>query len=66
MDRVSEGDFGLVPVEVKYCSALARRDLSPLRDFTTEHGCRPGVVVDNDTAPRLLEERVLGVPFCWP
>ena len=65
VDCVLEGNFGLVPVEVKYGSAVDRRELRPLRDFMSEHGCRLGVVVNNDTVPRLLEERVLGVPFSW-
>jgi predicted AAA+ superfamily ATPase len=65
VDLILDGDFGLVPIEVKYRSAVGRRELRPLRDFMAERGCRVGIVVNNDTEPRLYGEAVVGVPFAW-
>jgi hypothetical protein len=65
VDLVVEGGFGVIPVEVKYGSVVGLRDLRSVRDFVAEHDCRLGVVVNNDTVPRLLDERIVGVPFSW-
>ena len=37
--------------------------LRGIRDFTREQGCAVGVVVSNDTVPRQIEDRLIGVPF---
>jgi hypothetical protein len=63
VDLVLEGAFGLVAVEIKYPSTVARRDLRSLRDFVTAHQARIGVVINNDLVPRVYEDRIVGVPF---
>ncbi len=65
IDLVLEGDFGLLPVEIKYTQNVDGRSLRALRDFVSEHGCRMGLVINNDEAPRLYEENIVGVPFNW-
>ena len=63
VDLVLEGDFGLLPVEIKHTQTVEPRKLRALQDFVRERGCRLGLVINNDTAPRLLGESILGVPF---
>jgi uncharacterized protein len=63
VDLVLEGAFGLVPVEIKYTSTVGGRELRSLRDFVAAHKARLGVVINNDVAPRMYEERIVGVPF---
>jgi hypothetical protein len=53
----------MVPFEIKRGQRVDLRDLRGLRDFVTEQGCPFGIVVNNDTAPRIYEERIVGVPF---
>ena len=65
VDLVLRGDFGLVAVEVKHASAVDARALRPLRDFVAEHKARLGLVLNTDIAPRLYEDRILGVPLNW-
>jgi uncharacterized protein len=65
VDLVLEGDFGLLPVEIKYTQKVDGRSLRGLRDFVAEHGCRMGLVINNDEAPRLYEKNIVGVPFNW-
>lgn len=65
VDLVCEGVFGTVPFEIKRSQRVDLRDLRGLRDFVTEQGCPFGVVVNNDTAPRIYEERIVGVPFSY-
>ena len=63
VDLVLEGNFGRVAVEIKHSSTVGGRDLRGLRDFVTEQKARLGVVVNNDVAPRMYEEDLIGLPF---
>ncbi len=63
VDLVLEGSFGQIAVEVKHTSTMGGRELRALRDFVLAHKARLGVVVNNDVAPRLYEERIVAVPF---
>jgi predicted AAA+ superfamily ATPase len=65
VDLVVRGDFGLVAVEIKHASDVDARALRPLRDFIIEQKARLGIVVNTDVAPRLYEDRILGVPANW-
>ena len=62
VDLVLEGDFGLIPVEIKYTAAAGDR-LRALKDFVAEHKCRLGLVINNDDHPRLYDKAIVGVPF---
>lgn len=63
IDLILEGDVGLVPIEIKYANAIDRRRLAVLRDFVAERRCRYGLVITNDSEPRLLDEAIVAVPF---
>jgi predicted AAA+ superfamily ATPase len=63
VDLVLEGDFGLVPVEIKHTQAIDPRKLRSLKDFVQERRCRMGLVINNDLTPRLYDENILGLPF---
>lgn len=63
VDLVLEGEFGLVPLEIKYQQAVSTRQLNGIRDFVSERGCRLGIVVNNDEKARQYDDRLVGVPF---
>ena len=63
VDLVLEGSFGRIAVEIKHTSTIGGRDLRGLRDYVIAHKARLGVVVNNDVAPRLYDDRIVGVPF---
>lgn len=63
IDFVLEGDVGLVPIEIKYIHTLDRRRLAALREFVAERGGRYGLVITNDSEPRLLDEAIVAIPF---
>jgi predicted AAA+ superfamily ATPase len=65
VDLVLEGSFGRIAVEIKHTSTVGGRDLRGLRDYVVGHKARLGVVVNNDVAPRLYEDRIVGVPFTF-
>jgi uncharacterized protein len=63
IDLVLEGQMGLVAVEIKQAHVADRRRLATLREFVRERGCRLGIVVTNDREPRLLDDRIVAIPF---
>jgi hypothetical protein len=62
IDLVLEGEFGLLPVEIKHTQHVDARSLRALRDFVAERGCRYGIVINNDERPR-LDENLVSLPF---
>ena len=63
IDLILDGDVGLVPIEIKYTHSIDRRRLAVLREFVAERRCRAGIVITNDSEPRLLDEAIVAVPF---
>jgi predicted AAA+ superfamily ATPase len=63
VDLVLEGEFGLLPVEIKYQQAVSMRQVNGIRDLIAERGCRLGIVVNNDERPRQYDDKLVGVPF---
>jgi predicted AAA+ superfamily ATPase len=63
IDLVLEGEFGLVPVEIKHTQHVGARSLRALRDFVNERRCRFGILINNDEQPRQLDEKLIGIPF---
>lgn len=62
VDLVLEGEFGLVPIEIKYTQHVDSRSLRAIRDFVAERHCPYGIVLNNDERPRMLDEKLVGVP----
>ena len=63
VDLILEGEFGLLPIEIKYGQKVGLRELRGIRDFIREHNCRYGLVINNDERISLYEENLLGIPF---
>lgn len=63
VDLILEGEFGLVPIEIKYGQTVTGRELRGIKDFIKEHECRYGIVINNDEQIRLYDENLLGLPF---
>jgi predicted AAA+ superfamily ATPase len=63
VDLILEGDFGLVPVEIKYSQTIPLKQLKSLRDFVKERKCKFGIVINNDEMPRLYDHNIIGIPF---
>jgi hypothetical protein len=63
IDLVLQGDFGLIPIEIKHTQTVRVQELQAMEHFIRDSKCRYGLVINNDEAPRLYTERILGVPF---
>lgn len=62
VDLVLEGSFGLIPIEIKLGQRVRLQSLRGLRDFVKDHDCRFGLVLSNEDQPRLIDNKVVGVP----
>ena len=65
VDLILEGAFGTIPVEIKLGQNVGPRDLKSIRNFIEEQKCPYGVIINNDTKPRLYDDKLLGVPFAF-
>lgn len=63
IDLVLEGEFGVLPIEIKHTQHGDARSLRALRDFVAERNCRYGIVINNDETPRMLDDKLISVPF---
>ncbi len=63
VDLILEGEFGLIPVEIKYGQKVTMKELRSIRDFVRERNCRYGIVINNAERVELYEEKLIGIPF---
>lgn len=63
VDLVLEGEFGLLPVEIKYKQTVTLRELKSIRGFIEEYQSPYGIVVSNNDRLGLLDEKLLNIPF---
>ena len=63
VDLVIDGEFGLIPIEIKYTQTVPLKQLRAMKDFIKDHNCRFGLVINNDERPRLYDEQIAGIPF---
>lgn len=63
IDLILEGDFGLIPFEIKYNQTVPTRQLRALKEFIKAQNCRFGLVINNDESPRMYDDKIAGIPF---
>lgn len=63
IDLILEGEFGLIPIEIKHTSKVAKKDLRTIITFMEQRKCRIGFVINNDEAPRIYNDNLIGIPF---
>ena len=63
VDLVLDGEFGLLPIEIKHSQKISKGDLRGIKDFIEEQHCPFGLVINNDEKPRLYTNNLIGIPF---
>lgn len=63
IDLILEGDFGLLPIEIKYRQEVNQREIRPLHDFVKERKLPLGIVINNDEKVTPYNEHIIGIPF---
>jgi len=65
IDLIIEGNFGLLPIEIKSGSTTKLSSLRGMQNFIKEHQCKFGVVVNNGDEVCKLTENIYQVPAVY-
>ena len=65
VDLILEGNFGLVPIEIKYTSNPKKSDINNIKLFMNEHNCPFGIVITNGEKVIQYAENLFGIPFAF-
>lgn len=63
IDLILEGEFGLLPIEIKYGQTVTSKSLRGIRDFVSERQCPFGIVINNAERVTQYAENLIGIPF---
>lgn len=63
IDLILEGEFGLLPIEIKYGQTVTSKSLRGIRDFVGERQCPFGIVINNAERVTQYTENLIGIPF---
>ncbi len=62
IDLVLEGEFGILPIEVKVGFRTGKKPLTALDAFIAEQGCPYGIVINNAESAAWLTPKIVQVP----
>lgn len=65
VDLILEGEFGLLPIEIKYKQKINLRELKGIRQFIKDYHCPYGIVVSNNERLGLLDEKLINIPLSY-
>jgi predicted AAA+ superfamily ATPase len=63
VDLVLDGEFGLLPVEIKYKQTVTLRELKGIRGFIKDYQCAYGIVISNNERLGLIDDKLINIPF---
>jgi len=63
VDLVLDGEFGLLPIEIKYTQKVSLRDLRGIQNFIKTYQCPYGIVISNCERPMLINDKLVNIPF---
>lgn len=63
IDLILEGEFGLLPIEIKYSQKVNLKDLRSIRDFVNERNCTFGIIINNAERVTRYDDKLIGIPF---
>lgn len=62
IDLILEGDFGLLPIEIKYGTSTRLKQLTALQRFIHDHQLPYGVVINNAERVEMLSKNIIQIP----
>ncbi|MEA2110146.1 MAG: ATP-binding protein [Pseudomonadota bacterium] len=62
VDLIIEGDFGIIPIEIKLNSTVRRRSLRGLENFIKDRQCSFGIIVNRGRGIELITDKIVQVP----
>ena len=65
VDLILEGDFGLLPIEIKFSSAVRERSLISLEKFIKEYLAPFGILINNAHEVKMLTKNIIQIPVSF-
>lgn len=62
IDLILQGEFGLLPIEIKYGSSTRIKQLTALQRFIDTHQLPYGIVINNSERVEMLSEKIIQIP----
>lgn len=62
IDLILEGNFGLVPIEIKSSSSTSKKQLQTLENFIHDNNCDYGIVINNGSEVFKLSDKIFQIP----
>ena len=62
VDLILSGEFGLLPIEIKYGTDTRRKQLSGLQKFINDHQLPYGIVINNSDTISLISDNIIQIP----
>ncbi|MBT7408954.1 MAG: ATP-binding protein [Methylococcales bacterium] len=62
IDLIIDGEFGLLPIEIKYGTSTRLKQLQSLQRFIKDHHIEFGIVINNADRVEWLNDRILQIP----
>lgn len=62
VDLIVEGEFGLIPIEIKLNSTIKRQSLRGLENFIKDRQCSFGIIVNRGQRIELLTDKIVQIP----
>ncbi len=63
VDLILKGDFGILPIEIKFSSMIKHKSLTSLKAFIEEHSLPYGVVISNSKEVKMLTKNIIQIPL---
>ncbi|MGA2654401.1 MAG: ATP-binding protein [Gammaproteobacteria bacterium] len=65
IDLILEGDFGVLPIEIKYGSRILSRQLRAMTEFIQEHQLPFGMVINQGDRLEWLTDKIIQIPATY-
>lgn len=65
IDLILQGDFGILPIEIKYGVVTVRKQLIALESFIKERNLPFGIVINQSNECYWLTENIIQIPVGW-
>lgn len=62
IDLILEGDFGILPIEIKSGSSIVKKRFISLQNFINEHNLPFGLLINNSEYPCWLSKNIMQLP----
>lgn len=65
VDLILSGEFGVLPIEIKYGTSTRLKQLTGLQKFIKDHQLPYGIVINNAEKVSLISEKIIQIPATY-